>query len=128
MKIISILTFSCALALATVACVESTSSTDQAVCTVEDEEAGNCPPGGMTIAQWTQQRQTAAADAQMPGQTPAEKGSSCSNGVCTAEWRWNTGWGQIKLLTSCNSCTCNTDMCWADEPCMHVAPGPGCTR
>jgi hypothetical protein len=81
MKIISILTFSCALALTTVACVESTSSTsstDQSICTVEDQESGNC-----TLKWYTRQE----AQSQVPGQTPTfESWGVCLGNYCAVRW------------------------------------------
>lgn len=122
------------LAVALVSGCLQGASTDQissSICTIEDEEAGTCPPGSLTVAQFTQQRQVQYAQSQLPGQTPTALGSSCSSDgrVCTAEWTFNAGsWGQVRVITSCNSCQCNSDLCWADEPCMHVAPGPNCMR
>lgn len=110
------------------ACALDTATSEQNLCTITDQEAGTCPPGGLTIWQWTQQTQQQQANTQLPGQTPVELGSSCSDGVCTAEWNFNTVWGQARLITSCNSCECETDLCWVGEPCFHVAPGPGCQR
>ena len=120
------------VAVATSGCLQDApddSQTRQIICTVEDQEAGTCPPGGLTILQWTQQRQAQYAQSQLPGQTPTELGSSCSNGVCTADWTFNTIWGHFRLITSCNSCQCNSTGCWvSDGPCMHIVPGPTCMR
>lgn len=105
--------------VAAAACTQvGTDRTSQELCRFNPEDC-------LTPRQLADLEISSQADATAPGQTPVSKSyGTCGNRVCTVKWDF----GSWYLITSCNSCSCNTDACPTEGPCMHIVPGPECMR